>query len=270
MIRPVALLAVCLWSACLLGTAAAQLPSDAEQAFARGDFLLAARLGVRDDTAAGLALAARATLVYAEFEADPAERHQRVGQARHFARTALERDAGNVEAHIQMAAVIGYLARQEGAVSAHFQGLAHEGRGYLERALALAPDDPWANAVLGAWHLEVVNQGGEALASMLYGASVDQGIASFEKALAAEPGNPTLYTEFAIALLMLDAERYLTDGSAHLRRALTLEPHNALDGLQRQRARVLLTAAEQDDIRKLAREIRRIRDMRRIGAEVER
>ena len=109
--------------------------------FARGDFLAAAREGEALDTADGLALAARATLAHAEFQAAPGQRRQDVLAAESLARRALAKDDSHVEALIELSLAVGYVARQKGAVSAHFQGLVAEGRDYLVRALALQPDN---------------------------------------------------------------------------------------------------------------------------------
>ena len=111
----------------------------------------------------------------------------------------------------------------------------------------------------------MVNQGGASLAALFYEADATTGIALFERGLALDPGNLSLRTEFALALLALDRARYAADALGHLRAAAALAPRTALDRLQQQRARALLAVAESGDDRALAAEVRRLRDLRRMA-----
>ena len=62
----------------------------------------------------------------------------------------------------------------------------------VPNSLELAPDDPWALSVAGGWNIEVVRSGGSFLGGLLYGASFDDGVAYFRRALSADPGNRVL------------------------------------------------------------------------------
>lgn len=239
----------------------------AEALFARGQFLAAAEEGRAVADAAGLALAARATLAHVEFHAPPARRRSAVRAAEAFARAALARDPEHVEALIQLALAIGYRARHGGALTSHLQGLVEEGRGYLTQALSLQPDNAWANAALGAWHVEVFRVGGSALASVLYDSSDRRGLSLFRRALEIEPENLVLRYEFALALLSLDPRDHAEEAEAHLSAALALPTATMLDRLTRGRVERLLAALRSDRRADLDGEIRRIRDIRSLALE---
>lgn len=239
----------------------------AEALFARGDFLAAADEGRTVASAAGLALAARATLAYVEFRAPPTRRGHAVRAAEALAREALAKDPEHVEALIQLSLAIGYRARRNGALVSHLQGLVAEGRGYLKQAVALQPDNAWANAALGALHIEVFRVGGSALASALYESSDQRGLALFRRALEIEPENAVLHYEFALALLSIDSGSHADEAEIHLVKAVGLSPETTLDRLAGERAKRLLKALQSERRSKLAGEIRRIRDIRSLARE---
>lgn len=239
---------------------------EAEALFARGDFLTAAQEGRSVDSAASLALAARATLAHAEFHARPAFRRRAVLAAEALAREALSKDARHVEALIQLSVATGYLARHNGALASHIQGLAADGRAYLEQALAQQPDNAWANAALGGWHIEVFRAGGSMLASAWYDASAEQGIALFRKSLEIDPQNAVLRYEFALALLSLDPDVHADEAEEHLTTVIGQRTKTMLETLARGRARRLLAALRSDGRSRLADEIGRIGSIRSLAS----
>lgn len=232
---------------------------EAERLFVEGDFRAAANAAAELDTVEGLALAARATLAHMDFTAAPDERSEAARLAERFAREALAKNADHVEALLHLSIAIGHKARERGAVVAHFQGLAIEGRSYLDRAIALDPDNSWSYGMLGAWHMEIVRHAGNGLAELFYDADSGEGIAAFEQAFGLDPDNLLLNEEFAIALLALDAENYAERAAGHLRKALRLAPRDRLEELAQARAGAALAAIESGDQREVARLIETIR-----------
>ncbi len=232
---------------------------EAEKLFVEGDFPAAADLAAELGTAEGLALAARASLAHMDFTAAPDERSDTVRLAERFARDALAKDANHVEALLHLSIAIGHKARERGAIVAHFQGLAREGRSYLDRAIALDPDNSWGYGMLGAWHMEIVRHAGNGLAGLVYDADAAEGIALFEKAFDLDPDNLLLNEEFAIALLALDAKNHAQRAAGHLRKALGLAPRHRLEELAQARARAALAAVESGDQREVSRLIETIR-----------
>lgn len=232
---------------------------ESERLFFDGKFLEAAEAAAELDTADGLALAARATLAHMDFRAAPHKQGEAATLAERFAREALAKNANHVEALLQLSIAIGQQARERGAVVAHFQGLAREGRSYLDLAIALDPDNSWSYGMLGAWHMEIVRHAGDGLAELVYDADAEEGIALFEKAFSLDPDNLLLNEEFAVALLALDATSYAERAARHLRKALRLAPQDRLEELAQARASAALAAVESGDQQQVARLIDAIR-----------
>lgn len=201
----------------------------AQTLYSEGAFLEAAETGARTGTATGLALAARAMLAYAAYGAPEAEKPARLEAAEALARRALEQDPNNVEAMLHLVIALGYRARLEGAVTAHFRHRGSEAAKLLKRALALAPASGWVFLTLGGWHAEVVASGGPVLARTLYGASLGQAIANFERALALLPDNPVARVEFAKALLRTRPKKYAARARTLLEEAQRLAPRDAFE-----------------------------------------
>ena len=161
-----------------------------------GAYALAAEIAGADRSADALALASRAELAQAILAVAPRRAIKLARRAEGYAAAALAVDPEHVEANLQYAAAIGLRGKHVSRLAAHMKGLARKGRRHLERALDLAPGDPWALSLMGAWHMEVARRGG----GRIYGASIEEGIAYYEAALAADPDNIVIAVNFADAL----------------------------------------------------------------------
>lgn len=223
----------------------------ADAAFRQGDYPRAALLGRAAGTARGRVLAAWAELIEGKFLAPSAERMPDILRAEQDARQALALDAEDVDGHLALVIALGFIGRREGGVAAHFEGIAREARQHIDLALALAPHNAWANALLGGWNLEIVYDGG-ALGRQIYGASLQQGIDAYGRALDIDPHNGPIAYQYALELLALDgpsdhdrARRLLTD-------IVTWPPGDALDALIRARAFAAMGALDAHDDERIA------------------
>lgn len=171
-------------------------------------------------------------------------------QAEINARKALAQDDKNVEALIQLVVVLGLKARSIGNLSAYLAGLPNETKGYLDKALSLAPEHPVVMSVYGAWHLEVVAKAGENRAAEWYNASINSGIDLFETALEKDPNNiPILYN---YALLRLENHENLEADNMQIAHQLLVklrinQPQEWLDVVLRERALNLISEIEKKD-----------------------
>lgn len=184
--------------ACTLMAVTAHADERARHAYAAGNFMAAAALaeGGADGSLAARALLAEA--VTSETGAiDPL-----IARAETNARAALAR-TDSVDARLQLALALGLKARRAPLGEALRQGYAREGRALIDAALARAPSNAWAHALRGAWHLEIVRRGGRAGAA-LYGARIETGVASFERARALAPDDAAIAYQYAVALLERD------------------------------------------------------------------
>lgn len=206
-------LSAMVWLSAVLGlspqaTAGSGLDA-AHIAFDRGDFREAAALARAEGSAGAYAFAARSLIAYGDYVAPAAEAVGIMRQAQADAAEALRLDPSLAAAHVYAALAIGFSARAEGGLAAHFQGLATQARGHIDRAIELDPRDAWAWAIRGGWNLEIIYAGG-IFGERLYGASVDDGYRAYARALELDPESTLIRYQYALQLAALrgpDAEK---------------------------------------------------------------
>jgi hypothetical protein len=187
---------------------AAAGPGEAEALYQRGDMAGAASLARSLSSADGFSLAAKATLVQAVYLSPDAEKQALFELAATDAREALALQPDHVDAHLQLAIALGQLAERENPISAHVGGYAEQGKALLDQALALDPDNEWAQALLGMWHLRVVHYAGAALADRLYGASRETGVELCLQAIGGPSSALALKYGCAAVLVELDFDQF--------------------------------------------------------------
>ena len=203
-----------------------------------GQYEDAIKAGEAANTGQGLAVAARAAFAEANLSEMPClPCLQRVES---YARRSIALDSMHPDAFVYLAAAFGYQARIVGPITAQFRRYPEDAKAALDHALAVAPNDDWALAALGAWHIEVVRNGGSLLARTIYGARVDTGTEYFYKAFAAEPNNLVTRFQFALSLSGYDFEANSGPATAALDSIRAIEPRTAYEGIIKQRAQRLL------------------------------
>jgi hypothetical protein len=216
---------------------------EAEARYERGDMAGAASLARAAASAEGFALAAKATLVQATYLSPAEEKQALLELAIADAEAALALDPEQVDAHLQLAIALGQMADLDNPISAHVNGYAEEGKALLDRALALDPDNAWARALLGMWHLSIVQRAGEALAEGLYGASRADGVELCSAALAGAQALPLQYG-CALTLVEVDPDQFEDAAETTLARVKDSAPQDAADGLVQAAAAKLLDEIE--------------------------
>ena len=230
------------FATCGLAPAAAQ-PS-AAAAYRQGAFLQAAAIGEAGAEAGDLSLAARALLAEAVTGRD-ADVDALVLRAEANARGALSAAPHSIDARINLALALGIKGRRASVADIVRHGYAREGRALLAEAVARAPEQAMAHALIGGWNLEIVRRGGRAGAAY-YGASRRAGVAAFERARALAPDDAAIAYQYAVALLELDAERYAQKASALLADARGCTSHDAFEArMKAQAAQVAAVLAVQ-------------------------
>lgn len=210
---------------CLAGAPAAA--QTAREAYEGGAFLTAASLAEADGGADDHALAARALLAEA-VTGGATDLDGLISRAEANARRALDVDADNTEARLQLAVALGMKGRRATITEALQRGYAHEGRALVRAAMRDAPREAWAHALEGGWNLEVVRRGGPVGATYL-GASVAAGRAAFERARDLAPDDPLIAYQYAVALLELDPSRYGAEALALLDAARACRASDAFE-----------------------------------------
>ena len=217
---------------------------EAEARYEQGDMAGAAALARTLASAKGFALAARATLVEAIYLSPDADKQGLLERAAADAEAALARDPNQVDAHLQLAIALGQLAELEDPVTAHVNGYARQGKALIDRALAFDPANEWAHALLGMWHLRIVERAGDALAESLYGATRAAGVGLCAAALAAPHEALALQYGCARTLLELDPEQFAISAEQALAAVKQAQPRDAADRLVQAAAARLLAKVE--------------------------
>jgi hypothetical protein len=163
-----------------------------------GDYAAAADAASKQGSAAGYALAARAVVAEASLRDAPCMECFKRAEA--LARQAIAADANYLEGQLQLVVALGYQARLMGPLRARFQRLPEQAQNAIETALHLAPDDQWALSAAGGFNIEVVRMGGRLFGNLFYGASFDDGVAYFKRAIGKDPNNPVIKLQYALSL----------------------------------------------------------------------
>ncbi len=238
------------------GLLAKDLFSFAEDRYAAGDYLAAARAGQELETAPGLALAARALLAHATSTAPVDERLGFIDQAEAFAREALVKDETYVEGHLQLVVALGHRGKSQGVMASQFEGLVSVTRRHIDRALELEPDNPWALAISGGWHMELARRDPIGITAIIYGARRSTGMEEFERALSLDPGNAILQVQYGLTLLETRRNKYKARAREALEAAKGLMPNLAYEKTVRQRGLHVLSLLDGGDRRALITAVR--------------
>jgi tetratricopeptide (TPR) repeat protein len=214
--------------------------------FEKGDYLAAAKAGAAEGNATSLALAARATLADATLRGAPCM--ECLQNAERYARQAVAADPNNMEGHIHLAVSLGYQARIIGPIRARFARFPEQAKQEIETALRLAPNNHWALSAAGGFNIEVVRSGGRFLGNLLYGATFENGVSYFHKAIAADPENPLIKLQYALALTGYAFDSRRAEIVAVLDSSVRAKPGNVYEEAMRQRADRLLALLNENKV----------------------
>jgi tetratricopeptide (TPR) repeat protein len=204
---------------------------EAWRLYHRGDFHAAADLGSRQGVP-GYVVANKATAMYAHYlersKQAKLKLFQDVAARADEARAILPDDANS---HYLFANALGRYSQGISVVEALAQGLGGKVKDALERTLVLQPEHAEAHAALGTYHAEVVGKVGGMLARLTYGASKDQALEHYDRALALHPHSAIVRIEYANGMLLLFGNRRLDDATRLYVEASKLESCDAMEKL---------------------------------------
>jgi hypothetical protein len=222
----------------------AALPAAGDHYIA-GKYEAAMKAGAATGTAQGYVTAARAAL--ADAQTRPAPCLECLKRAEDFARQAIATDNRLAEAHVYLAVAMGYEARIVGPVWARAHNYPGHAKDELDAALAIDTKDPWALGALGGWNVEIVRTGGERLASWIYGASVDQGLAAFAASFRTAPDNLSVRYQYALSLSGYDLDRFRHEVDDAFVRVAKLKAASAYELVAQRRAAELAALLKKGD-----------------------
>lgn len=210
---------------------------DAWIAFHAGDFERATRLGLELGLD-GYAVANKAGCIHAVYlEKTGPRRRSRLLEVAERCEQQQEQQPGNAAAFYWHAYALGRYAQDISIVAALAQGVATRVRASLERTLELAPHHADAHTALGVYHAEIIDKVGALVAKLTYGANEAACLRHFRKALELNPHSAIARVEFANALIMLDADGKTAEAAALVQAAAAMEPHDAMEKLDIERAK---------------------------------
>ncbi|MEM7671458.1 MAG: hypothetical protein AAF317_20440, partial [Pseudomonadota bacterium] len=160
-----------------------------------------------------------------------------------LAEEALERDPETIEATFLRALHLGFRTRSSGSLTILMQGLIGKTRRAIEDFQALAPNDPRADALHGAWHLGIVRAAGDGR----FGASLSDGMAHYDAAVAALPGDVIILSNYAFSLIVMDESDLLPQARALLQQIEQTQPDGATEVETRNRMLRLLAVIDDSD-----------------------
>ncbi len=216
-----------------------------EQLYVSGQYDAAIAAGRTAGGAQGYGVAVRAELAKERLRTAPCLTC--LERAETDARKAIAADPKAPLPRVFLAATLGYEARIIGTVQAKLKGYAGEAKDNLDAALKSDPNNPWALAAMGGWNIGVVNGGGSWLASMMYGATVKEGLSYYAKAMAADPVGIPIRFQYVLSLSAYDRDSYAKEIGAALKFAATGTPRTAYEEVMQGQARRLLELFQRGD-----------------------
>lgn len=209
---------------------------EAWRAYHEGRFSDAVTTG-RQAGGLGLVPAAFAATIYPQYlETDDERKSALFSMGMELATQATEACPDNANGFYMLAVSQGRYSQFISMVEALKKGMAPKVRDAAERCLELAPDHAEGHVTLGGWHAEIVDKVGSMLAGLSFGAKKELAEEHFDKALSLAPESPVPYIEKAHGLLLMYGELSRDEAGALLEKAVSLEPADAMQWLDVQRA----------------------------------
>jgi hypothetical protein len=212
-------------------------------AFHAGQFEDAVHKGLAAGLA-GQAAANKAACIHAVYLEPSADTRQaRLMEVAERCAHQQARERSNPAGFYWHAYALGRYAQSLGVAAALAQGVAPKVRASLETTLELEPHHADAHIALGAYHAEIVARLGALVGRLTYGATREHSLKHFQTALQLNNHSAIARVEYANALIMLDGLSGETQAAALRAQAAALEPQDAMEKLDIERARHELAAS---------------------------
>ncbi len=213
-----------------LKTAASQL-QDAWRAYHHGDFGAAVEQGLAVGRL-GYNVANKAANIYATYLEEDEDRKRAVlteaADRAEDIQSVAPRLANAWYFHAQ---ALGRYSQTISIAKALADGIGGKIRASLDRTLALEPHHADANIALGLYHALVIQKMGSTLGALTYGASKDEALAHFQKAVKLNPESAIARIEYANGLVMMYGKSKMSDALSLYKEAAASEPLDAMECL---------------------------------------
>ncbi len=200
-----------------------------------GKFLEASEIAADVGGSEGFTLAARALAIHGYEIANDSEKQNHFKRAIAYAEKAVELDPNSSAASLEVSHTLGRYAQTIGVAEALTGGFAEKTKTAMDRAVQLDPENFKAHLSIGSWNAEIVAAAGF-MAKMLYGATEENALAAYQRALELQPSSGLAHFEYAMGLLRLSDDN-ISLASNHLEKALSrLGTEDAYAQIIRQKA----------------------------------
>jgi tetratricopeptide (TPR) repeat protein len=209
---------------------------DAWLAFHAGHFEKAADIGLSLKST-GYAVANKATCIYINYLENSKEKKLKLYKeitARCEKQQMTHPDQAS--GYYWHAYALGRYAQDISIVEALADGIGNKVKHSLEMAIRLAPKHADAHIALGLYHAEIIDKVGALIGGLTYGASKDEGLEMFKKALNLNPDSAIARIEYANGLIMFEGKKKVKEALALYQEAADFEPMDAMERLDVQLA----------------------------------
>lgn len=228
-------------AAAMISAARAAPDEAAYAAFVAGAYEKSAEIALAAGGAENHALAARAVNALAYFEADRKATRKLADRAADYAKQAIKEDPRLPEGYLQAAIGEGLRAAKMAPARAFLLNLPSRVRNYLDEALRIDAQNPWALSTSAAWRMEVARRGG----GKTYGAVAEEGLAEFRRARDVAPDNIAIAYECALRVLASRRPEWRAFGLECLGAALAGAPLTAFERAVQARAGAFKSAIDE-------------------------
>lgn len=211
--------------------------AEAWRSFHRGDFQQAVELGLALGLP-GYAVANKAAAIYANYlEPGKAKKLKILDEVGARAEEAMAAQPKHANSHYLYAYALGRRSQYASVMEALTQGIGGKIRDALARTLALEPRHAEAHTAVGVYHAEVIDKVGGILGGLTYGASKDEAVKHYRKALELHPDSAIARVEYSGGLIMMFGNSRLDEATELMVEASKLEPADAMERLDVELAR---------------------------------
>ncbi len=180
----------------------------------------------------GHAAANKATGIYATYlEDDDATKADLFEAMIERAQQAMELMPDDANAHYFYAFALGRKSQNISVAKALKQGVGGKVKDALSATLERAPEHAEAQTAMGLYHAEIIDKVGKLIGGMTYGASADEAMAHFQKALELTPEAPIAHIEYGNGLYLLYGDKRIDEVTDAYISASELSPRNAMEKL---------------------------------------
>lgn len=202
-----------------------------------GDFSEAVAIGTELGDQ-GAVVTAFATVIYAQYmEQDSDEKIRLFKQAITLCEKHIESTPSELNLHYMHAVAMGRYSQFISMVEALQQGYGKKIKDALDNCLAINSSHAEALVTCGGWNAEIVDKAGAMLGKIMYGATKEQSIENYQKALVQAPNSPVPYLEYAYGLQAMYGETKLDETIKFLEQGIAIAPADAMQALDQQAAK---------------------------------